>query len=94
MYRYEVSFSITPTSIEKVEEALNIKFNENGIYTCDDYEINFSTDFWYNECFSEDEPDGLGTFSYNSIDKQYIYDIITKIRIALNQEINNIGKYK
>jgi hypothetical protein len=94
MYLYKVSFSITPSSIEKVEEELNIKFNENGIYTCDDYEINFSTDFWYNECFPEDEPDGLGTFSYNSIDKQYIYDIITKIRIALNQEINNIGKYK
>jgi hypothetical protein len=49
MYRYKVSFPITPTSIEKVEQALNIKFNELNelnIYTCDDYQLNFSTDFW------------------------------------------------
>jgi hypothetical protein len=93
MYLYKVSFSITPTSIEIVEQALNIKFDEYGIYTCDDYEINFSTEFCYNELYPQDEPVELGSFSYNSIDKQHIYDTITKIRIVLKQEINDTGKY-
>jgi hypothetical protein len=94
MYRYKVSFPITPTSIEKVEQALNIKFNELNelnelnIYTCDDYQLDFSTDFWYSDWYPEDEPEGLGYFFYNSINNQYIYDIITKIKVALNQKMD------